>query len=233
LWSSRREKRQIRPTTVLFPPVGVADFMESPKEGKKGEEEEEEEEEPRHHDFVPDTLVAVTRKAAAAAASAAAASASAAASATTSAQKQKTQKISSKKVRYIISVGQFRPEKDHALQLRAFKTCISIRAKNKKMITMVMSKNKKKKKRGRSGGGKRDGEEDDEVEDEDVEEEVRLVLLGSCRDAGDEARVAVLKNMAADLGIDHLVDFALNLPFKGEKGAKLKRKEVDGDGKCM
>ena len=57
---------------------------------------------------------------------------------------------------------------------------------------------------------------------------MRLVLLGSCRDAGDEARVTALKQLAETLGDASKVDFALNVPFQGPDGivAWLKKADV-------
>lgn len=80
-------------------------------------------------------------------------------------------------VRSVISVAQFRPEKDHSLQLKAFKKFIS--------------------------GFK-------------IHEETmlyQLVLVGSCRNEEDVTRVDGLKALSRELGIDHLVEFHLNVPF--------------------
>jgi len=73
----------------------------------------------------------------------------------------------------IISVGQFRPEKDHPLQLRSF---ASFRKKYNQC-------------------------------------EVKLVLLGSCRDKEDQIRVDELRRLAIDLNISDGVEFVLNQPF--------------------
>lgn len=57
---------------------------------------------------------------------------------------------------------------------------------------------------------------------------MRLVLLGSCRDSSDEARVADLKQLAEHLEVASQVDFALNVPFQGPNGivAWLKKADV-------
>jgi alpha-1,2-mannosyltransferase len=73
----------------------------------------------------------------------------------------------------IISIGQFRPEKDHPLQLRSF----SLFRKNCN------------------------------------QSDVKLVLLGSCRDKEDQVRVDELRRLAMDLNISESVDFVLNQPF--------------------
>ena len=77
----------------------------------------------------------------------------------------------------IISVGQFRPEKDHALQLRSF--------------SIFQEK---------YGGT-------------DYAKDVKLILLGSCRDKEDQARVDGLYRLASELGISDKVEFVLNQPF--------------------
>ena len=87
--------------------------------------------------------------------------------------------------RLIVSVAQFRPEKDHELQLRAFAAF-----------------------RARGGPAVRD---------------VRLLLIGGCRDAGDAARVDALRALAAELkltgggdtgdGGPPPVEFVLNAPL--------------------
>jgi len=75
---------------------------------------------------------------------------------------------------YILSIGQFRPEKDHSLQIRAFK-------KFKDECRNAMN--------------------------------AKLVLLGGCRDKGDEGRVEELKGLVADLGLTDSVVFLLNEPY--------------------
>lgn len=88
--------------------------------------------------------------------------------------------------RIVVSVGQFRPEKDHPLQLRAF---AAFRARDP----------------ARFG-------------------DVRLVLIGGCRGAEDEGRVAGLKALACELGlrVPQDVQFVVNAPL-GELRAWLGR----------
>src|SRR6218665_3186438 len=80
-------------------------------------------------------------------------------------------------VRSVVSVAQFRPEKDHSLQLKAFRKFIS---------------------------GLKSPEES---------KLHRLVLVGSCRNDEDVARVEGLKALSLELGVDQLVEFRLNVPF--------------------
>ena len=44
-------------------------------------------------------------------------------------------------------------------------------------------------------------------------QDVRLVLLGSSRNEGDEAIIRELEKMTKSLGIDANVDFVVNAPF--------------------
>ncbi|EQC42690.1 hypothetical protein SDRG_00417 [Saprolegnia diclina VS20] len=76
-----------------------------------------------------------------------------------------------------LSVGQFRPEKDHTLQLAALARLVHDHAE------LVRSTN------------------------------FKLVLLGSCRGADDEARVQALRDECARLGLESYVEFVVNAPF--------------------
>lgn len=77
----------------------------------------------------------------------------------------------------IVSVGQFRPEKKHEMQLHVLKEFLSyINSEQRKMV--------------------------------------KLVLVGSCRDSEDEARVNVLKSIADSLSISKYVRFELNISFQ-------------------
>lgn len=71
----------------------------------------------------------------------------------------------------VVSLAQFRPEKDHPMQLRAFAHFL------------------KEAPRRRSGG------------DGPAWERVRLVVAGGCRDDGDRGRLAALRELGADLGL--------------------------------
>lgn len=77
----------------------------------------------------------------------------------------------------IISVGQFRPEKKHEMQLHVLKEFLSyIETASRKTV--------------------------------------KLVLVGSCRNSEDEARVNYLKGVANSLNIDRYVRFELNVSFQ-------------------
>jgi alpha-1,2-mannosyltransferase len=75
----------------------------------------------------------------------------------------------------ILSVAQFRPEKDHPLQLKALANFL-------------------KKQPGMRG-------------------KVNMVMVGGCRNAGDEARVDALRSLTSELGLSDCVEYKLNLPY--------------------
>ncbi|XP_071499973.1 GDP-Man:Man(3)GlcNAc(2)-PP-Dol alpha-1,2-mannosyltransferase-like [Diadema antillarum] len=81
-----------------------------------------------------------------------------------------------KETKIVASVAQFRPEKDHALQVKSFA----------KLLTKLASEER---------------------------DNVRLELIGGCRNEGDESRVEALRNLCKDLGVEQSVDFILNIPF--------------------
>ncbi|KAG8959236.1 asparagine-linked glycosylation protein [Tulasnella sp. 419] len=79
----------------------------------------------------------------------------------------------------VLSIAQFRPEKEHSKQIAAMHLFLEANPKY------------------RSG-----------------EKVVRLVLVGSSRDAGDEARIEELRKQASSLGIQDNVSFIVNAPFQ-------------------
>lgn len=88
--------------------------------------------------------------------------------------------------RCILSIGQFRPEKDHVKQLYILRKLIDA---------------------GESVC--RQSRTDDQFAD------VRLVLVGGCRNEEDEKRVAELKRIVSDLGLERNVVFEVNVAFYG------------------
>ncbi|CAE6443376.1 unnamed protein product [Rhizoctonia solani] len=76
----------------------------------------------------------------------------------------------------IMSLAQFRPEKDHTKQILAFSKLFEIYPEHK-------------------------------------EHGVRLVLIGSSRNAADEARVKVLQNLVTELDLDGSVEFIVNASY--------------------
>ena len=86
----------------------------------------------------------------------------------------KTLKLDNREHPIIVSIGQFRPEKDHKLQIKSFAKFLERTPAHKN---------------------------------------ARLVLVGSCRGAGDEGRVEELRKLVDALNLKSSVDFALNQPY--------------------
>lgn len=78
----------------------------------------------------------------------------------------------------ILSVAQFRPEKDHPLMLQAMYELRNLLVKNE----MLWNK-------------------------------IKLVLVGSCRNAEDKERVQNLKDLAKHLSLEASVEFVVNAPY--------------------
>ncbi|CAB1114366.1 GT4 [Ectocarpus sp. CCAP 1310/34] len=83
--------------------------------------------------------------------------------------------------RYALSVGQFRPEKNHGLQVWALAALRTI---------------------GRVRGG-----------ESPCFDDVRLVILGGCRNDGDRAVLERTRSLAVDLGVSDRVEFVVNCSF--------------------
>lgn len=80
----------------------------------------------------------------------------------------------------ILSVGQFRPEKDHPLQLQAMY----------ELRTLL-------------------------VHDEALWSRVKLIIVGSCRNAEDEERVENMKDLTKHLSLENNVEFKINATYQG------------------
>ncbi|KAJ7350568.1 mannosyltransferase [Mycena albidolilacea] len=78
--------------------------------------------------------------------------------------------------RMVLSIAQFRPEKEHAKQVRALYVLLK-------------------------------------EYPEYTEQGIRLVMIGGCRNAEDEARVEVLRKLARELSVEAHVEFVLNAPY--------------------
>jgi alpha-1,2-mannosyltransferase len=90
----------------------------------------------------------------------------------------------------IVSIGQFRPEKDHKLQIEAV-ACYLKRYHNIN-----------------------DGDGDEKEKDGPKNNTpIRLILIGSCRNDQDRARVEELRRLVVELKLDHVVQFNLNPPY--------------------
>lgn len=84
----------------------------------------------------------------------------------------------------ILSIGQFRPEKDHELQIRSFALFLEMLKEVKEPLHQEKKKN------------------------------MKLVLIGSCRNESDKARVDFLQNLSVELKIPpSQIEFVLNQPW--------------------
>ncbi|GAB5372122.1 hypothetical protein AAMO2058_001638400 [Amorphochlora amoebiformis] len=127
----------------------------------------------------------------------------------------------------IVSIGQFRPEKNHAIQLRALSLLIQKLARSESKESSGprgVSESKGGSKR-RGVSESKGGSETREVseskggsEPRGVSESkgngVRLVMVGACRNEGDRSRVRDLKRLANELGVTDHVTFAVDISFK-------------------
>lgn len=89
--------------------------------------------------------------------------------------------LSAPRQRCILSLGQFRPEKDHKKQLAALRRLQDLGIPAEALLA------------------------DERFHD------VRLVLIGGCRNAEDELRVQELRRIAEDLDLTHSVHFVVNV----------------------
>ena len=87
----------------------------------------------------------------------------------------------------MVSLAQFRPEKDHSTQLRLLRRLLDEHPELAK---------------GRAAPLPAD------------DQRLRLVLIGGCRNEGDERRIAALREEAAQLGVEAHVEWAVNASFE-------------------
>lgn len=80
----------------------------------------------------------------------------------------------------IVSLAQFRPEKEHAKQLRFLRTLLDQRP---------------------------------DLAGAASPSPLRLVMMGSCRNPGDEERIKQLRALATELNIEQYVEFVVNAPY--------------------
>mmetsp|Transcript_31663 Transcript_31663/g.51437 ORF Transcript_31663/g.51437 Transcript_31663/m.51437 type:complete len:416 (-) Transcript_31663:192-1439(-) len=100
---------------------------------------------------------------------------------------------SSSSTNLVISLGQFRPEKNQELQLRAFARFLRNHRQQQQQEKRPLEEKK----------GKR-------IDDKNI----KLVLIGGCRNEDDQKRVKNLKHLASTLGILDRVVFEVNASFK-------------------
>jgi alpha-1,2-mannosyltransferase len=126
---------------------------------------------------------------------------------------------------FIISVAQFRPEKNHVLQLRAFAAArrevsslkgvgVGGGGGGETMHMQLPTDNNNNKNTIGAAALEEDDEDDDNHNASTIAHSVlstHLILVGGCRDREDQARVEQLKAMASTLGIADHVEFKLNV----------------------
>lgn len=101
--------------------------------------------------------------------------------------------------KYVVSVGQFRPEKDHAMQLRAWaamKRRVADEGTAGEASAEAFSRRRSVQQR------------------RDPAARAALRVVGGCRGAADEARLASLRALAVELHIDDSVEFHVDVPFE-------------------
>lgn len=111
---------------------------------------------------------------------------------------------------YVISVGQFRPEKDHALQLRAWaavKKLAVAGAAGGAGLARTGTEEQDSSKRTKTAAAAAAKLAAEKVLD------ARLKIVGGCRGAPDKARLAALRALAAELGVADSVDWHVDVPY--------------------
>lgn len=105
---------------------------------------------------------------------------------------------SARRPQTIVSIAQFRPEKDHPLQIKAFARFVRARAARAAEAADAPGQQNALRGDVRSSGA----------------DDVKLVLVGSCRNDEDRDRVEALGALARSLGVEALVELRLNVPFE-------------------
>ena len=106
--------------------------------------------------------------------------------------------------RCALSVGQFRPEKDHALQVRALAALRNLSSSSSSSTTNANAT---------TSGGSISSSGSSNSSPASCFEDVRLVILGSCRNDGDRAVLERTRALAAELGVEERVEFVVNCSF--------------------
>ena len=116
--------------------------------------------------------------------------------------------------KYVLSVGQFRPEKDHAMQLRAWAAMKKRVVAEGEGTEATMAKGASSKGASRPRGTEASTKKTrTDADDTDPAARALLRVVGGCRGAADEARLASLRALAAELRIEDSVEFHMDVPF--------------------
>eukprot|EP00948_MAST-09A_sp_MAST-9A-sp1_P001691 g1691.t1 len=101
-----------------------------------------------------------------------------------------------KKTNLFVSVGQFRPEKDHELQVRSMKELVDRLELNTK-----------------SDSSRKRTKSPHKVKRKSKSAIPMLYMIGSCRDAGDEKRVADLRSLISKLELNPYIELKVNAKY--------------------
>jgi alpha-1,2-mannosyltransferase len=107
-------------------------------------------------------------------------------------------------IKTIISIGQFRPEKDHMMQLRAFATYLSRCETFDSDLKLVLM------------GGMRNARTMFELRkmlSENEWKNVKLVIIGGSRNEQDNQRIKELQDLTRHLSVEQNIEFKVNIPF--------------------
>jgi len=116
--------------------------------------------------------------------------------------------------KYVLSVGQFRPEKDHAMQLRAWAAMKKRVVAEGEGTEATMAKGASSKGASRPRGTEASTKKTrTDADDADPAARAVLRVVGGCRGAADEARLASLRALAAELRVEDSVEFHVDVPF--------------------
>jgi alpha-1,2-mannosyltransferase len=107
--------------------------------------------------------------------------------------------------KYVLSVGQFRPEKDHAMQLRAWA------AMKRHVAGADGKKSFSEGEEAREPPEKKKGKKEEKKNDPALNASLRVV--GGCRGAADVNRLASLRSLAKALNVEDSVEFHVDVPF--------------------
>lgn len=114
-------------------------------------------------------------------------------------------------------MGQFRPEKDQALQVRALAALRNLSTTSSSGIsgcpspTAVDDASEAARVSRPYGGGS--SSSSSSYDSGSCFEDVRLVILGSCRNDGDRAVLERTRALAVELGVEERVEFVVNCSF--------------------
>jgi len=109
--------------------------------------------------------------------------------------------------KYVLSVGQFRPEKDHAMQLRAWA------AMKRHVAGADGKKSFSEGEEAREPPEKKKGKKEEKKTETDPALNASLRVVGGCRGAADVTRLSSLRSLAKALNVEDSVEFHVDVSF--------------------